>query len=269
MQHSSFIIAISLLNVFNMISCSSAVPTQVKYTVSGNYTHIIFKEKTVAITEPVFLKDINTVKDLKGDYRQNAFVGHIVYDGGLMRSQESYGLIVHSKEIFLKEPPEISKRASSWAKRISSVFIQSHGGKVGMTNLNKPISVTSTEDYTEYDKAGMDNINLPIHHLTYPYSVQAKGMTADFIIVPVIENYYTHTSGWFYGQDIGCGTGGRITIAILIFRGSDGIQEAVIRYSTKHVYTSTYDLRAGEYFQLLSDLENEINSQILFKDNQK
>jgi hypothetical protein len=243
--------------------CRSTPPQIVHSKVQGSLTENLLKDKTVLITEPVFLKDINSEKDTKSDYRKNSFVGHIVYDGGLTRSQESYGTTVHSKEIILKEPEEIKKRASLWLNRAALSYVQSKGGRSVSGKLSKPLTVTGVEDYSDYDKTGQDNINNPVYQWSYSDSVNTTGPGHDYLVIPVIQYYYTHTAGWFYGQDIGSGTGARISIVFLIYRGSDGLKEGSVHYTAKRIFPATYDLKVGEYFELLSKLENEINMAIV------
>lgn len=174
---------------------------------------------SVGLVAPVFLADTS-----ESAFDDGVFVGNIVMAGGYVVSERGdYGMQTHSKDITLSSQEPYRQMASeSLAEMLES-------GLSASSVAWKPIELEAPELERRkvrgtHPEDGKDNVNLPRFTLSPGALDPVEGV--DQVLVPYVVRYYSHNSGWFYGQEKGCGSGARLRVMWVLYDARSGAVQA-------------------------------------------
>jgi hypothetical protein len=235
-------------------------------------------KEQVAVTSPFMLYNIIEIPNNEEAFEQNLYIGNIKFSGGFVLNEKK-GSRVESKHVILNKQDYYEQRSSSQlysiieaaAEKIKyNVIFLEHEQLPSLSyhelaeiKAEKNLLLKEEEDY------GKNNINLPA--FTYsierikPPSLQElrSAVPAAFLLVPIIEYYYSHSAGWFNEQYAGCGAGLRFAFQVYIFDLSTG--KPVFRFREEKRVIEPYDSILSDYKleQHFSLLEQEVKKALI------
>ncbi|WP_156781833.1 hypothetical protein [Leptospira tipperaryensis] len=160
-------------------------------------------------------------------FENNAFVGFIHFTGGLIRVQKDFGVQVESKNKEFKGQTELKPMVLNWLEKSLSEILKTKNKPIKIATVKQPFSkVNTVKNYELSPDNGQDNINVPNIHFVFEEASKEfnQVLTAEnvrFAVVPIIQQYYAHSGGWFNGQDWGCLAGIRTGIQIIVYDTKD------------------------------------------------
>jgi hypothetical protein len=239
-----------------------------------------FSGKTICHIEPVFLHKILGIEEETEISEKNLYIGNIEYSGGVITNAEK-GMMIQTKYVEFDRQERYMARARQFLEKhlltaaekqgYNLVFLGTEDLQEGLKNAGQYGDITFSIDYREHKNDGKDNINLPWYQLSVNSlspevsSFFSESTGAEYLLVPVIEHYYSHSAGWFNDQWAGCGAGIRITYHILVFDLSNG--KKVFHFSDTEKYLEGYSSRISEFLlmQQFTKIEDRILKTILKK----
>ncbi len=254
-------ILIIIFALLSALSCSS-VNNSVK---TGS---IPADMQIVAVADPVFMSSVLGLKEKDEIFAKNLYSGAIQFSGGYVEKPEN-GMLRQSlkrdfsgEEDFTREAKNfLSEAVVSALKKKGFSVVPAAGDMSSILKIERDLDLSKSED------DGRDNISLPryisrgvdINKESIPEKIRSS---AKYLIIPVIENYYGHSGGFFNGQAYGCGAGARITLFILCIDTSTGA--VVMTYSdyAKKMYDYKFRINNFEMLQELQLLEAEVSGMI-------
>lgn len=219
-----------------------------------------FKKAPIAVIPPIFLQDTIPISDDNELFESNLYIGRIQFSGGFVINERN-GSRIQSKNVeFDKQNVYRELSRNSAIDIISTVVHQMQynmrfidNKKLPPFKLGELVQISKEEDFTSTDRKdyGSDNVNLPeynyylnnIKHSQLPEI--HKFIQEKFLLIPIIENYYSNTAGWFNEQNSGCGAGIRMTIQVYIFDLQSG--EIVFHYKDSKKQIEPYESLLSEY----------------------
>lgn len=236
-----------------------------------------FSGNKILQIEPLFLHEILGITSDREIAEKNLFIGNIEYSGGVVSNPEK-GMMLQTKQVAYDRQQSYREKALlSLAKQLRDVTREKDynvlfWGREELQNIPKEYGdITFTLDYREHKEDGKDNINLP----WYQFSINSLSPSitsffsdptgARYLMVPVIEHYYSHSAGWFNDQWAGCGAGIRITYHILVFDLSNG--RKVFHFSDTEKYLEEFSSRISEFLlmQQFTKIEERISKTLTKK----
>jgi len=204
-----------------LFSCSR------NYIVEDNFSG--FNDKKIAVLPPVLLQKVFNYKD-ETAFDKNLYIGTIDFQGGLINNKQT-GYITEAKIKNYDHQKEFRNIIIDiFHKTIGNVFTEDNrkfefidaNDKSITGNIIKSENIIIDEDIVKREDYKRDNINFPVYIYTLK-SVQndalieiRKKYNPSYLVIPVIEYYYIHNSGWFNGQDLGCTSGYRSRLHLYI-----------------------------------------------------
>lgn len=155
---------------------------------------------------------LDPVKDAA--FLRNAYIGNILFGGGLVRSGE-VALEVRSRLLQFNQQSEMAVMGEAWLKEsLSTALSEKH---LSWTPLALPATMPAPV-WVPYrglhPEDGHDNVNIPRTHLKPADWPEApRGL----VMAPYLRAYYTHSGGWFNGQQYGCLGGARVEIFLVLY----------------------------------------------------
>ena len=222
-------------------------------------------QKTAAVAEPIFMSSVLGVQDKEDIFSKNLYCGSVQFSGGYIEKPEN-GMLRQSQkrdfsgeENFNKEAKRfLSQAVVSALKEKGFSAISVSGDMSNIVKIERDLDLSKNED------DGKDNICLPRYSsrgLDIPMeSIPEKiRSTSRYLIIPIIENYYGHSGGFFNGQAYGCGAGARITIFIVCIDTTTGAVVMSYRDYAKKLYEYKFRMSSFEMLQELKPLEDSIS----------
>lgn len=174
-------------------------------------------EGVVGLAPTVFLADLNELED---DFRAGAYVGNVVMSGGyVLENTGDAGIQTVSKDYELNSVESYRSTITDWTDVTMSALLDDRGvtWKRVETDVPAPIRRPARGSHVS---DGTDNVNLPRFTLE-PSSIEPVS-GVDFVLVPMVVQYYSHNSGWFVGQEHGCGAGARLRMLWTAYDAASG-----------------------------------------------
>ncbi|WP_367898710.1 hypothetical protein AB3N61_05730 [Leptospira sp. WS58.C1] len=177
----------------------------------------------IDLYKPLFLKDIAGFKTSESAYYKNAYLGFISFSGGLIRVKTALGDQVSTKTISFESEAMFRELAEDAIQKYfrEKLLSKNINYKESQHSLpEKNWKITSKPVYILDKYSGTENINLPQMEYIYNLSIsdtELEKISADYLLIPVVERFYVHNAGWFMGQDWGCQAGVRFALKYLIF----------------------------------------------------
>jgi len=185
-----------------------------------------------SVSDPLFLQDIcletGTAQDEEA-FQGNLFVGDIRFSGGIITDREN-GDITRALEHSLTLQAQYRDKARIW---IDTALRDALKEKYRF-RYEFPSSISRSDFRTETrtvflkkDEIGSDNINIPVQDcriigISAHILSRLPESTPQYLLLPVIENWYSHSAGWFNDQAYGCGAGLRMTAHFLLIDTRSG-----------------------------------------------
>lgn len=267
MKNSIILISI-LIFLIAVQSCSST--DKLEKTIKS------FNNSKIYIQDPILLSDILNYTDSYKKFRENQFVGNLNFEGGIIIDKKD-NMRTKSKITTFSREDQFKKRIVKNLKTgIVKIFRKKKLNYVisDLNNLKLENSLTVDESI-DYDRKketiaeeGIDNINIPHKKYLFQNLKQSSQLLeflnkhdVKFIVVPVVEYYYSHNAGWFIDQANGCGLGQRYAVQLHFFDASTGIRIASKKFEIKNINHFKYSI---SFFK--SDLElKKLEKKILLK----
>jgi len=254
------------------LGCSTLPPLP-----GGRKQLVSFGRKKVVICEPLVLRDVFGIEDDEKAYELNLFIGNIEFSGGVITDKDR-GMMTLSKNSVFNRQEQYTEQAVSMVRRIITSAAETKKYSFSVVNGETLVSaaretgftaIALEKDYSKHDEDGKDNINLPwmnllISDLSSDFTSVLKQKTgADYLMVPVILRYYSHSAGWFNDQWAGCGAGIRLSTGIYIFDLATG--KKVFNSETTLKYVEEFSSRISEFLlaQKFNDLEKLLEKRLL------
>lgn len=209
------------------IFCISLFSCSRNYIIEDNFSG--FNDKKIAVLSPILLQKVFNYKD-ETTFEKNLYIGTIDFQGGLINNKQT-GYITKAKIRNYDNQKEFRNIIIDIFHKTIIYTLTKDNRKFEFVDTNdksitgsiiKPEDVMIDEDIVKRDDFKRDNINFPVYIYTLK-SVQNDALTEIrkkynpyYLLIPVIEYYYIHNSGWFNGQDLGCTSGYRSRLHIYI-----------------------------------------------------
>ncbi|MCS6971396.1 MAG: hypothetical protein NZL89_00085 [Leptospiraceae bacterium] len=174
-------------------------------------------------------------------FRNNLFIGELFFSGTMLRDKNGYAY----SSVVRMQNSELYKTRILQA--LEETVVESLPSIIWTELAVLPVAVHSTVVREKHPHDGTDNINIP--RLTYTIHWDGRraqdSQSEGYYLLPVAEYYYGHTGGWFYGQEFGCGAGGRLALQAYVFDGRTG--QTVFRFRTEKKALAEYDFRSNSH----------------------
>jgi hypothetical protein len=254
-------IILTILAVVFVTSCASAPAALKKGSIPVNI-------KNILIAEPVLMSSILGINDKESIFAMNLYCGGIQFSGGYIEKPDN-GMLRQSANRSYSGVDDFSKMAKKFLSETVTTALNENGYSpiVLKNDISSFIKVRRDPDLMKNEDDEKDNICLPryqssgvdIGPILIPENMKS---ISQYLIIPVIENYYGHSGGFFNGQSYGCGAGARITVFILCINTSNG--EIVMVYSdyVKKMYEYKFRINNYEMQQELQLLEKQLSKKI-------
>jgi hypothetical protein len=229
-----------------------------------------------AAAAPVLLMDVLNLQEEEDTYEKNLYVGNIEFSGGFVTSPED-GMATRTKNVDFDRQEVLKQRASEVFSRLIDTAVTEKRYEYEKVKLEEIVPVfnpssvryTMEIDYSKHKEDGNDNINLPW------YILKVQGLSPDlahtisqstdakYLMVPLIEHYYSHSAGWFNDQTYGCGAGIRMTFHVLIFDLESG--KRVFHYTNMEKNIDYFTSRFSEFLviQEFMKIEEKMGKALL------
>ncbi|RHX90032.1 hypothetical protein [Leptospira stimsonii] len=205
--------------VIFLASCSS----KKYYSIRSNQIQSSVKEENFLLVRPLLASELAGYKKTEIAFENNAFVGFIHFSGGLIRVQKAFGVQVESKNKEFKGQTELKPMVLNWLEKSLSEVLRTKNKPIKIVTIKQPFSkVNTVKNYELSPDNGQDNINVPNIHFVFEEASKEFNQVLEvenvrFAVVPIVQQYYAHSGGWFNGQDWGCLAGIRTGIQMLVY----------------------------------------------------
>ena len=173
---------------------------------------------SVGVAPVHFLADHNGEGD---DFRDGVYVGNIVMSGGyIVENRGDAGLQTRAKDYEFNSVDVYRSQISDWTDTTLASVLDERGVTWTRVGVSAPPPISRVVRGS-HPGDGTDNINIPRFSLE-PSPLQAAVPGVDLVLVPTVVFYYSHNSGWFVGQEHGCGAGARFRMLWTAYDASSG-----------------------------------------------
>lgn len=224
--------------------------------------------QTVSVADPVFMFSVLSLKEKNEIFSKNLLCGAIQFSGGFVEKPEN-GMLRQSLKRDFSGEEDFTREAKKFLSEAVVTALRKKGFSVIPVagDMSSIIKVERDMDLSISEDDGRDNISLP-RYISRGIDIKKESIpekissSSRYLIIPVIENYYGHSGGFFNGQAYGCGAGARITVFILCIDTSTGA--VVMTYSdyAKKIYEYKFRINNFEMLQELKLLEAEVSAMI-------
>lgn len=150
-----------------------------------------------------------------GPFLRNDFVGNIRFGGGFVRTG-AVAFEVRSRLIELNEEDPYRVQGSRWLSDTLTSLLADRGVPYRALPTFDAPAPEHVPLRGLHPEDGRDNVNIPRTTLRPVPRVGGEGL----VLVPYLRSYYTHTGGWFLGQQFGCLGGARVDVLVVLYDGS-------------------------------------------------
>lgn len=173
---------------------------------------------SVAVAPVQFMSDLNGDGD---DFRDGVYVGNIVMTGGyVVENTGDAGLQTIAKAYEFNSIDAYRSTVSDWADSTVAGVLDDRGLSWQRIDVSVPAPI-SRPARGSHPGDGTDNINIPRFTLE-PTPLDGMVSGVDVVVVPTVVFYYSHNSGWFVGQEHGCGAGARLRMLWTVYDAASG-----------------------------------------------
>ena len=226
------------------------------------------KDVTGVLRMPVtFASDAHDLSSWDA-FEKNLFVGDIWLGGGY-EFHPNHANQARSVEVNLENEQETRQVLSQWLTQTIDTILAEHQlvvipSDASLTEAFRPPIWSPLRGSGELD--GHDNQNLPRFQLQpQPLQVDAlpelDGATAH-LLVPLVAHYYSHSGGWFIGQNDGCEAGARIRILWLLYDKKTGQLATWGDVSERHIQERMYSPSRAQREDYLMMVEAKVSEQL-------
>lgn len=201
----------------------------------------IDQSRPMYIAEPVLLNALVRTGSEQDQYRRNLFVGEIFFSGPMDTDPQGY---VHSRHIRLAKQAEYTQMILSALKAEAAATLGTKRPISWVSSALLPLKISESPMRAKTPEDGRENSNLPRieYSLSWNTNNVKQSLPDGYYFVPVVEQYYGHTGGWFYGQTFGCGAGARFSMQAYVFDSATG--NMVFHFSATRKKQGEYDFKS-------------------------
>jgi hypothetical protein len=197
--------------------------------------------KPLYVADPILLNSLVRAGSEQEQYRRNLFVGEIFFSGPMDTDSQGY---VYSRQVRLAKQPEYAQVIVAAVKKEMAETLETRRATKKVSAAVLPLRIQENMVRAKLPEDGRDNTNLPRieYSLAWSNTAISQSLPAGYYFVPVIENYYGHTGGWFFGQSFGSGAGARFSMQAYVFDSEKG--SVVFHFRASRKKQGEYDFKS-------------------------
>jgi hypothetical protein len=153
-------------------------------------------------------------RDKDAAFLRNTYIGNILFGGGFIRTgHEALEVRARLIEFSLQEP--YREQGRYWLQQSVEQLLIERRMEYSMLESFEVPEIEYIPVRGLHPEDGRDNVNLPRTTLV-PKSL--KEPVSAPTLVPYLKSYYTHSGGWFLGQQYGCMGGARVEVLVVLYQ---------------------------------------------------